>query len=65
MLSLDLFPASVAWSVFSPYVYGDKVVVGDFVLISTLDIVDAGVGEIAWINFCGAKTNEKGYQSYI
>jgi hypothetical protein len=32
-------------------VYGDKVVFGGFMLISAADIVDAGVGEMAWINF--------------
>lgn len=40
--------------------YGDKVVLGVFMLISAADMVAAGVGESAWINFC-----EDGTESWV
>lgn len=52
VLSPGLFVAPSGGTALSTLVYGDKVVFGGFALSSGFDIVDAGVGDIAWINFC-------------
>lgn len=44
--------------------YGDMVVLGGFALRSAADMVDVGVGEIAWMNFCEAYEWHKSYKMY-
>lgn len=56
--SLDLFVLSSGEAFFSIDVYGDEVVFVVFMAISVEDMVDAGVGEIAWINFWNEKVNK-------
>lgn len=63
-LSGGLFTAPSELVAFSINVYGDKVVFVDFMDISAEDIVDAGVGEIAWINFWEAWAGTKCYRMW-
>lgn len=54
--------ASLEWDPWSRNMYGDRVVFGDFMLISAADMVAAGVGESAWINFCEDGTGSTSYK---